>query len=430
MKTKIRLLFIFIYSFILLYQPDFSPWIKLNNFILCGIFTAIYLLINISYKDKNIIKSLKKKPFLIFIIMQIAATVYFALRTIVAGTSITDILGLRIVQGLIPIMYLIGALIVNNELNQLGYDRKQKYNFIISLALCQGLIALLMYFVPSIKVISKTIFMNGWVTEINTLYILQNRLHGLCDGDYTYGLQIMHSILALFAIAYAVSYKDKKAFIKAIIIFMVTLLNGRFGIIVFAIGFLFLLIDYIINSKNLVNAIKIITITLIIGISMVFFLKNFMPNTYSLVREAFLDVNRYTDGTSGNTETSHWLSMFIWPAGLSIIIGCGHRVLGEKGLPYGFTKSSDVGYVNDMFMGGIVYMFLLYYGYYYIVRNILKKIDKKCFERKAVLIVTLGMLLANLKGEALRSAILTSSFIFIITILLISTNYELDEKKK
>ena len=429
MKTKIRLLLAFIYSFILIYQPDFSPWIKINNFILCGILTTIYLIINISSKEKSIFKLLKKKPFVIFMIMQFVAMMYFALRTIIAGTAITDIRGLRIVQGLVPIMYLLGALIVNNELNQIGYNKKQKYNFIISLALCQGIIALIMYFIPSIKVISKTIFMNGWTTEINTLYILQNRLHGLCDGDYTYGLQIMHSILALFTIAYAISYKDRKAFIKAIIIFMVTLLNGRFGIIVFGIGFLALLFDYIITSKNPVNAIKIIAVTLIVGIGMVFFLKGFMPNTYSLAKEAFLDVNRYTDGTN-NTETSHWLSMFIWPAGLSVIFGCGHRILGEKGLPYGFTKSSDVGYVNDMFMGGFVYITLLYYGYINIIRNILKKIDKACFERKATLIVTLGMILANLKGEALRSAILTSGFIVIISLLLINTNYEAKEKNE
>lgn len=51
-------------------------------------------------------------------------------------------------------------------------------------------------------------------------------------------------------------------------------------------------------------------------------------------------------------------------------MGEGYRVYGEFGLLHGKIPS-DIGFVNDMFMGGILYIVLLYGA---IIRFVLKKI--------------------------------------------------------
>ena len=43
-----------------------------------------------------------------------------------------------------------------------------------------------------------------------------------------------------------------------------------------------------------------------------------------------------------------------FPEGMEFVFGRGHRVYGEAAKQAGYT-ASDIGFVNDMFMGGLIY---------------------------------------------------------------------------
>ena len=86
---------------------------------------------------------------------------------------------------------LIGVCIIYNELDEMNYNKKGKYKFVINVALIQSFIAINMVIIPEFRSIAYNIFYNG-SNEINT-YISASRLYGICDGDYTYSFQILHS---------------------------------------------------------------------------------------------------------------------------------------------------------------------------------------------------------------------------------------------
>lgn len=414
---NLRSLILYIYAFILIYSPNISYLIKVNNFVLLGCATVLYIFIYMIKREKEFFSYFKKKTIFIFITINILATFYYVIRTLIAGTDLTDFYNMRIIQNLMPIVYLSGALIIYHELNCMNFDKKEKYKFLINVVLIQSLIAISMIFIDSFRDIALNIFYSNH--ESNE-YITKSRLYGICDGDYTYSFQILHSILALFILLYAYFYKEKKYIFNSLLALLVTFLNGRFGIIIFAIGLAYFLLYLFIKKGNFISVMKILFISSIIAIMCFLIIYFFLPNTFVIIEHAYHDILSFINGEKASTETASLVSMIFFPTGLSIIFGCGFRIFGYKGKAYGFNKCSDVGFVNDAFMGGIIYMTLIYYAYYYIIRRIKSVCKKFCFERTMCNLLVVSMILANIKGELFRSQLLVANIITLLVFMLLS----------
>lgn len=416
-NIKLRLLIVYVYAFVLMYSPNLSYLVKIDNFMMFGGVTALYICIYMIRRDKKYFSYFKKKPIFIFIVLNIFATFYYAVRTVIAGTNITDFYNMRIMQNLMPIVYLVGAIIVYYELTSIGFNRKEIYKFIINVVLIQSLISIAMIFIDSFRNIAYNIFYTNH--EFNE-YITKSRLYGICDGDYTYGFQILHSVLALFILMYAYFYKEKRYVLYSLLALLVTFLNGRFGIIIFAVGLLYFIIYLFIKSMNVIKIIKILLVSIIIGTLLLLIIYTVLPNTFILIEHAYNDITSFLNEENEISETASLVSMIFFPTGLSFIFGCGFRIFGYKGEEYGFDRTSDVGFVNDAFMGGIIYMSLIYYGYYYIIRRIKSFFKGFCFERTMCNLLILSVILANIKGEVFRSQLLIANVITLLAIMLLA----------
>ena len=408
-KLNLKLFLLYLYAFVLVYHPNLEYLIKIDDFILLGGFTAIYILWHALKRDRKFFSMFKSKIFIVFAFFNVVATAYFSVRTMLAGTSFFDIEGLRIIHGLMPIFYLFSIMTINYELDSMNYTRKQKYVFIINLALIQSIIALAMYFYNPLKSIAISIYYKGG--QSTNFYVTQNRLHGLCNGDYTYSLQILHSIFSLFSLCYAYFYKEKKYYLYSILILSVTALNGRSGLLIFAVGILLFTFFTMIKKLHLIKFLRFLVITSFLGVGIIYFIYKFSPNTFSLIEHAFVDISLFLSGDTG-TETSHFMSMFIWPTGLNLLFGAGFRVFGNRGFKYNYFKNSDVGFVNEIFMGGIIYIIFIYSGYMYILNKSKISQKKNSLEYVFLNILLVSVFLANFKGEVFRSALL-------VTVLLI-----------
>ena len=251
-------------------------------------------------------------------------------------------------------------------------------------------------------------------------------MYGICDGDYTYGFQILQGILALFILMYAYFYNEKRYVLYSLLALMVTFLNGRFGLIVFVLGIAFFMMYLLFKKMAVVKVLGITVLATIIGAVIIFLIYTYLPNTFVLIEHAYNDILSFINEDSNDTETSALVSMMFAPTGLAIIFGCGFRVFARKGREFGFEKSSDVGFVNDAFMGGIIYMTLLYSGYLYLVNQIKRFFKRFSFERTMSNLIILSMILANIKGEVFRSQLLISNIILLLIFMLLIG----DEKNK
>lgn len=417
MKVNLKIVILYLFAFYLLYLPDFTYLIGINGFIVLFLFIILFLLKYLVSKKNKYFSLYKKKPIFLFIIFTFVSAFYYMIRTSIAGVDIFDIDNLRIVQNIIPIFYLIGCVTIYFELDSLNYQKQQKYKFIINVATIQGIIALAMLLIPSLKNIALNIFYQN--SDFNE-YISQSRLYGICNGDYTYSLQVAHAILALFCLFYSSYYNDKKSLISLVLILLVTFLNGRFGLIVFIVGFIIFILNTMLKTMSPIKIIQIIFSSLLICIIGYYVIVNYIPNTYKLVTHAISDITSFLETGDSTTEMYELVSSFRMPPGICFIFGMGYRVFGGSGKLFNYNeRSSDIGFVNDAYMGGLIYMFLLYYGYAYIIRKITLFTNKKHFERIMSKVLLISMTLANIKGEVFRSQILTTVFIIIIIFMLL-----------
>lgn len=405
---------LFIYGFFLIYLPDFSHYIKINGLIVYFILTLLFLVRN----PIKLKKYLKMKPIFIFILFNILFTMYYAIRTMIAGTSVFDFHNLRIIQNLMPILLGLGCILLYLELEKLQYSTEQKYKFIINIGLAQGIICILMVVFPQLREVAIQMFYKG-STEHN-VYITNGRLYGLCDGNYTYSFQILSSLLALFAFNYAYKNREKKYYLISLIIFSSSFLNGRTGIIIYLIGILYLVVREQILKGKVFTLLKTILFLSVSFIFILFLVSKFLPGTMALMNHAILDVSSFMNGNISGTETGYLYNMLNFPKRtIDYIFGAGYRIYGHAGINYGYGLSSDIGFINDLFMAGIFSFLLLYNSIFYMILIIKSFKNKYSFEKCTCSIIIIYFLIANIKGEFFRSQIMISSLLIIIIFMLL-----------
>jgi hypothetical protein len=211
------------------------------------------------------------------------------------------------------------------------------------------------------------------------------------------------------------------------ILLLIVFLNARIGLIVFITNTVMFLI-YIIYKKRLSIFLNIIIKLLFLYLASVLLLPRLFPDTYRFFNNGFKEINSYlTTGVARKGDNYSDIDRLSNQAKNNIninsfIFGKGYRVKNLNAIPRGIKYNgsfSDMGFINDMYMGGIVYMLLLYYPFLNIAlsKNIIS-INK---EFNYFLIVT--MLICNLKGELFRSPMIIG--IIILTKLIFNDrNYK------
>lgn len=115
-------------------------------------------------------------------------------------------------------------------------------------------------------------------------------------------------------------------------------------------------------------------------------------------------------------------TMLFFPEGSEMIFGEGHRVYPHYGRSKGYN-SLDIGYVNDLFMGGLIYTFLLYGTILkFILKKSYKKVDNDISDIQIKTVVPIFLcivlLLSNYKGESMRGGVILLGVISIKLILM------------
>lgn len=409
------------YIFVFLYQPSLSFIIGLNSHILFLILSTPIIFNLLVKKDRRILSVLKKKPLASTIILFLIATLYASIRSAMAGASLLTIMT-TVAQGLLPILYLIMALLTNISLSDIGYTKNQKIELVLNTALVQSLIAILMLIFPPLKQLAINIYYGAGAKE--NIYIISNRIYGICDGDYTYGLQISHAILAITSLVYAYYNKRKRFYLYVPLLLSVTMLNGRTGLLIFIVGFLIFIIKELFSKKGLSKSLTILACSFCLSFGIIKLLPIVIPSSYGLIKHALNDFSENLAGESG-TETGRYREMYVFPNDAQLVFGEGTRIVGKKGSAVGVNVSSDIGIINDLYLGGLIYTTLIYIAFYRLLL-ISHSSSKDQFTTTLLLLLAISALLANLKGEFVRQPLLQTNFMLLISIPLYNS---LNEKE-
>ena len=404
--------FLYIFSFILIYYTNGLPGINPYIFPITSL-VGLGFLEAFSHK-KDIYDHKDKRRMIKFIAGVVLSALYFLLVYLTKNYEVT-LDGTRLVQGLMFVVYFLIVYILMGYLDIFYKTAEKKMEFLFKVASIQGVICLLMVFLPNLKSLADNLFLYS-SNFLEGDYILSSRVYGI-SNSYTYGLPILHGLLTSICFYYGMM-KDKKYLLYLPLIFIVSILNGRTGIIVGIVGIAIVLVYLFIKSKNKNKIIPaILGIALLLAVARVI-IEKFLPNVYTFIMSALNEfITFVSTGELSGTSLYLLKDGLILPEGVDLIFGTGNRVYGAES---SIGVSSDIGFVNDLFMGGIIYAGILYSSYIALISSTFRKKD---ISFMGVLII-FALLIANWKGEIFKNATFIIGLFFVVLINMIELKKE------
>lgn len=352
-------------------------------FVLLDLMLAVYII----FSKIKIVEMMQKIKLIELLIAILFASVYVAFRSAFSGNESRIFQNLQII---VQIVYFFEILSIMYY--RFRYSKYDIMSFFLNVVFIQGIVAVLMLLFPTFHDVALHLYYAGGTENI---YISSKRIYGL-SSEYTFTTPIVNGLFAVMAIFLALK-KSKLYIFYLPIILLLVLLNGRTGLIVFMIGFIIILI---MNSDNPINS-SIIFFFIAVGAYITFSLvQTLSPDTYFWIQSFFSDTSNLVDGN----VTGNYTQLQMQLPQNNLLFGYGFRIYDLSRIvtrDY-IMQRSDVGYANDLFLGGIVYIILLYIP---ILLYIFKSVrNDKLFKGTGLsILLVIALLIADYKGEAMRN---------------------------
>ncbi|MEG0285082.1 MAG: hypothetical protein RR494_02425 [Vagococcus sp.] len=395
-KKNIQYLFYFILTFYFIYTPEFflAYGIPIKSQMVTYMASGIIILKIIFHKILNRkMHIVWEKNEYLFLLGIILSAIYFEL------VALFNYENTRFLQNTYILFQVMVLLFIFSRLDLIGLNREKKLFFIFNITLVQSFFVMLSLIFPTMKNLSLKLYYLG---RPENIFISKMRIFGI-SGDYTFFTPIFHGLLISVAV-YLVMFEKKKKFLFFIpFLILSTIVNGRTGIYIAIINIIIMCLIYLI--VNFTKFYKIILASSGIVTLLIFFLfiiSLISKPTYDWFVQSFTDLKRlFLDGEKEGT-IEILSDMIYFPEGWKLIFGEGFRLYGNRD----GGVNSDIGYVNDLFMGGIIYCTILYTT---IINYIFKFKSKKIGSVSKItisLVFLTTIVIGNFKGEASRSGLI------------------------
>ena len=228
--------------------------------------------------------------------------------------------------------------------------------------------------------------------------------------------------------AFYTSIKDnRKHWLYIPFILLTILLNGKTGLLIFLFGVIVLFIYFICTKTYRKKVVSLGFVLVGVVLLSLGFLKVIKPNTYGLFRNAIKDTISLVFKGEKNGNFNILANDFNLLNDCNLIIGEGYRIYNEDSYPNSIEyvgKHSDVGYINDLYMGGIIFVLMLYIPFfvYFNYKNVSNS------SRVLFIIFSLIVLIVNVKGEAFRASVIID-IIVLLKLIYIDSYYNNLSKK-
>lgn len=288
------------------------------------------------------------------------------------------------------------------------YKKEKKdslFNLIIMASLIQSFLAIITFLNDDFKNLLFTNFYKDLVDSYiltGRKSILGFRMYGFSVG-FLLQMPVVQGLIASLCFYFAIN-KSFKYIIPIPFLLFSAIINARTSFIIFLINLFIILIFYF---KGL-NIKKFVTITLIVifTIFAVFATLSFLENTDNELYNWFLmGINEVEHFLRGEKIGTFAVLNNMWHIpNKNIFIGNGYDIFG------GGYYSSDIGFINILFLGGISFSFFLYSSYVLFLFFSLKK------NNLYLCILVISIFLCNIKGNVfIQSPITNFLFLFVIS---------------
>ena len=389
--------------FCVLFQP---PILSFNVMHIVGLLSIFYLFIS-RFAIKGFLLAKRLFIYFFFLLLYLFVFVFVVNKESVSNVSF-------------PIFYIIDVIpfsivVVQKFSKNKNLAYRHFFEVVVLCGLLQAACSIIAFIFPPIQefFISRLVAY-GYSTDFDRFS--SYRLFGFSTG-LTFIMPVVQTVISIIAIAYATIFRKKRYMIYSFALLFSAFINARVSIIIFAVGFLL----FVCFSKvKIFKKISTVFISLALGLAFVYivlpFIERISPDTYRWFLYGTEEIQRFVSNEIDGGYFAYVLNpeRYVLPSSfLGLIFGSGHNIMG------GFERYgvySDVGFINDIWLGGVAYVVVLYGFIFYLLFAIFKKTHNSLVKFVALFLLFCYPIL-NFKGIIFSMNGLTNLLIIIFSIV-------------
>lgn len=309
------------------------------------------------------------------------------------------------------------AIVINHYICTQGFGEDAFNNSLLFASLLQVFFAILAYVSPEIR----AFFMRN-IDYSKISYMYAYRMYGFARYLTGFTAFAQGAIAAYFF--WLGITKNKKYFLSVPLILFSAVINARTSMVIFigAVLVIFFTSKLKFTSK-MIFAVAII-LSVIGGNYLLEYLRlNSTNQTVGFVVDFFDVMKAFFNGdTTGYFIYATNSSKYVLPTGIQFIFGTGKNIF-KQSIDVAFT--SDIGFVNDIWVGGIVFVFLYYSFWIWLCLLLKRKISKTGMQSSSlafVAMIAIALVVSNFKGIVNTDNDLVSFILIVATFCLIRRN--------
>ena len=365
----------------------------LNNVLL--LVAGVYCLLNRSIFMRDL-KLYRKEMALILIMI-----VYLFVITLSGGgyyKGVTALFGYFTTLLFLPI-FLVHTLLINVK-------DKGFFNIIIHVGLIAAFISITCFLLPDFNLFIRSIQTDVEMESVDDLGLSMLRSFGL-GGNLTSAYGYMMGLLSAFCLLKMPEVKKWYYLIYSLLFLIAAIINARTSVFPFLFSLVFLLLK---SLKTL--SIKFIAIVGLIiaalGYGLFSYLERNNPEMFDYLY-TFIDFFSSYE----NLEDSAYSSMWFFPETVQgVVFGEGRSVFGADNE---LNMSSDIGFVRNIYLGGLFFLFLLFNEQFIQYKNMYERSNKELF----VIILALSVIVFHYKGSLCYITTAVSRFVMLYYFVLV-----------
>ena len=409
-KSRIKDIIIVFLIFLFIYYP---PLFGINIMHILAAVSYVYILSNetamLSFKQ-----NFSKYRYFIFVFLYLFMVCFI-------NAQLSNLSGGFVwLFEVIPITFMIIDMIHSNNINT---KKVSVWNYLIAAGMLQAVISILAFAIPAVQdLIIQRMLAYGFRDVI--IKMSGHRMYGF-SYTMSFAMPVVQSILAAVCVYKAFMEKLRYLILVPFLLFS-SIINARVGIVVFVIaGIIALIASAKISLKNVIALVAVIA--MIIAVPKIFANLLEGSKTFDWLQEG---INEITDFIF-DYETSDGYFSYVTdkqryktPEGIGFFFGTGN--ISTRGNE---NYASDIGFINDMWLGGVFYVIPLLV--YFLGRT--NRIMNFYFNGKSVckpvsLITIVMLLIINIKGRCFSWNEIMNLWFLVYTFVI--TKYFYDEEKE
>lgn len=341
-----RKLLLIIAIFYLLYYP---PFLGVHSLRIMAVISLLYLLFNIKKISTMFYIRKLQNVYIIWIIITIWITAIIVINRASLGVLNPFVYWL---VSVIP-----SSLILSAEIRKREGNLYTLIDLVLNAGMLQAFLAIASFFLPIIKNFFLTRLSTAGILDLEYYgYYVDMRLFGFSNG-LTYAMPVLQAFLAMIALYMAIN-KGLKYLIYIPFLLFSAIVNGRTPLIIVVLCVLILFLQRLkMNPSKMLRIFVLLSSSLFVVVVGIIILEKYAHNTFLWILDGAKQIGGFFVGDNDTGYFSYLLDRTKWtlPQGISLLLGAGIRVLGGDA-----ANHSDIGYINDIWLGGVAYCFVVY----------------------------------------------------------------------